>query len=44
MGDARHVETVRALELDREVQAAVLAGNAERLLGLEPARGEETLT
>jgi aminocarboxymuconate-semialdehyde decarboxylase len=44
MGDARHVETVRGLELDREVQAAVLAGNAERLLGLEPARGEETLT
>jgi aminocarboxymuconate-semialdehyde decarboxylase len=44
MGDARHVETVRALELDSEVEAAVLAGNAERLLGLEPVHGEETLT
>ena len=44
MGDARHVDTVRALELAPEVEAAVLAGNAERLLGLEPARREETLT
>jgi aminocarboxymuconate-semialdehyde decarboxylase len=44
MGDARHVETVRGLELDRDVEAAILAGNAERLLGLEPVRGEETLT
>jgi aminocarboxymuconate-semialdehyde decarboxylase len=44
MGDARHVETVRALELDPQVEAAILAGNAERLLGLEPVRGEETLT
>jgi aminocarboxymuconate-semialdehyde decarboxylase len=44
MGDARHVETVRALELDADVEAAILAGNAERLLGLEAVRGEETLT
>jgi aminocarboxymuconate-semialdehyde decarboxylase len=44
MGDARHVETVRALELDPQVEAAILAGNAERLLGLERVRGEETLT
>jgi aminocarboxymuconate-semialdehyde decarboxylase len=44
MGDARHVTTVRALELDPDVEAAVLAGNAERLLGLEAVRGEETLT
>jgi aminocarboxymuconate-semialdehyde decarboxylase len=32
MGDARHVETVRALGLTPEVEAAVLGGNAERLL------------
>jgi aminocarboxymuconate-semialdehyde decarboxylase len=44
MGDARHVATVRALELDADVEAAILAGNAERLLGLEAVRGEETLT
>jgi aminocarboxymuconate-semialdehyde decarboxylase len=44
MGDARHVDTVRALELAPEVEVAILAGNAERLLGLEPVRGEETLT
>jgi aminocarboxymuconate-semialdehyde decarboxylase len=43
MGDARQVDTVRALGLAPEVEAAVLAGNAERLLGLEPARGEETM-
>ena len=41
MGDARHVDTVRALELEREVEAAILAGNAERLLGLERVRGGE---
>jgi aminocarboxymuconate-semialdehyde decarboxylase len=40
MGDARHVHTVRALGLEPEVEAAVLAGNAERLLGL---RREETI-
>jgi aminocarboxymuconate-semialdehyde decarboxylase len=44
MGDARHVATVRALGLDADVEAAILAGNAERLLGLEPAEREETLT
>jgi aminocarboxymuconate-semialdehyde decarboxylase len=44
MGDARPVDTVRALRLPPEVEAAILAGNAERLLGLEPARREETLT
>ena len=43
MGDARHVDTVRALGLAPTVEAAVLAGNAERLLGLESARREETL-
>jgi aminocarboxymuconate-semialdehyde decarboxylase len=32
MGDQRHVETVRGLGLDRDVEAAILAGNAERLL------------
>jgi aminocarboxymuconate-semialdehyde decarboxylase len=44
MGDAGHVDTVRALELAPEVEAAILDGNAERLLGLEPVHGEETLT
>jgi aminocarboxymuconate-semialdehyde decarboxylase len=44
MGDARHVDTVRRLGLEPEMEAAILAGNAERLLGLEPARREETLT
>ncbi len=33
MGDARHVDTVRALGLAPDVEAAILAGNAERLLG-----------
>jgi aminocarboxymuconate-semialdehyde decarboxylase len=32
MGDARHVDTVRALGLEPDVEAAVLDGNAERLL------------
>jgi aminocarboxymuconate-semialdehyde decarboxylase len=32
MGDARHVDTVRALGLSPEVEAAILAGNGERLL------------
>ena len=32
MGDARHVETVRALELDSDVEARILSGNAEGLL------------
>jgi aminocarboxymuconate-semialdehyde decarboxylase len=43
MGDARHVETVRALGLGPEAEEAILAGNAERLLGLESVRGEETM-
>jgi aminocarboxymuconate-semialdehyde decarboxylase len=43
MGDARHVDTVRALELAPDVEAAILAGNAERLLGLEPVRREEAI-
>jgi aminocarboxymuconate-semialdehyde decarboxylase len=43
MGDARHVDTVRALGLAPEVEEAILGGNAERLLGLEPARREETI-
>jgi aminocarboxymuconate-semialdehyde decarboxylase len=32
MGDARHVDTVRALALAPDVEAAILTGNAERLL------------
>jgi aminocarboxymuconate-semialdehyde decarboxylase len=32
MGDARHVDTVRALGLPPDVEAVILAGNAERLL------------
>ena len=32
MGDARHVDTVRALGLPHEDEAAILAGNAERML------------
>jgi aminocarboxymuconate-semialdehyde decarboxylase len=32
MGDARHVDTVRGLGLAPEVEAAILAGNAERML------------
>ena len=32
MGDARHVHTVRALELPPDVEAAILGGNAEHLL------------
>ena len=43
MGDARPVGTVRALGLAPEVEAAILAGNAERLLGLGPVRREETI-
>jgi len=44
MGDARHVDTVRALGLAPDVESAIMAGNAERLLGLEPVRGEEPMT
>jgi aminocarboxymuconate-semialdehyde decarboxylase len=32
MGDSRHVDTVRALGLAPELEAAILAGNAERIL------------
>jgi aminocarboxymuconate-semialdehyde decarboxylase len=32
MGDSRHVDTVRALGLAPEVEAAILGGNAERIL------------
>jgi aminocarboxymuconate-semialdehyde decarboxylase len=32
MGDARHVDTVRALGLPADAEAAILAGNAERML------------
>jgi aminocarboxymuconate-semialdehyde decarboxylase len=32
MGDARHADTVRGLGLDSEVEAAILGGNAERIL------------
>jgi aminocarboxymuconate-semialdehyde decarboxylase len=32
MGDARHADTVRGLGLDPEVEAAILGGNAERIL------------
>jgi aminocarboxymuconate-semialdehyde decarboxylase len=44
MGDSRPAETVRALGLPPQVEAALLAGNGERLLGLEPARREESIT
>ena len=44
MGDARHVDSVRALGLAPDVERAILAGNAERLLGLEPAHREEPAT
>jgi aminocarboxymuconate-semialdehyde decarboxylase len=44
MGDVRQVEAVRALGLGPDPEAAVLGGNAERLLGQAPARREETLT
>jgi aminocarboxymuconate-semialdehyde decarboxylase len=43
MGDARQVDTVRALGLAPDVEEAILAGNAESLLGLEPVRREETM-
>jgi aminocarboxymuconate-semialdehyde decarboxylase len=44
MGDARHADTVRGVGLEPDVEAAILAGNAERLLGPRPSRREETLT
>jgi hypothetical protein len=33
MGDARHVDTVRALELEPDVEARILSRNAEELIG-----------
>ena len=41
MGDLRPAETVRAAELMPEVEAAILGGNAERLLVAAGARREE---
>jgi aminocarboxymuconate-semialdehyde decarboxylase len=43
MGDARHVDAVRTLGLASDVEEAILAGNAERLLGLERVDREETI-
>ena len=43
MGDARPADAVRRLGLAPDVEAAILAGNAERLLGPRPARREETI-
>jgi aminocarboxymuconate-semialdehyde decarboxylase len=44
MGDPRALETLRGAGLDPEEEAAVAAGNANRLLGPEPARREEQVT
>jgi aminocarboxymuconate-semialdehyde decarboxylase len=44
MGDRRPMETLRAAALDPKEEAAVAAGNANRLLGPEPARREEQVT
>ena len=44
MGDSRHADTVRGLGLAPDVEQAILGGNAERLLGLEPANKEESMT
>jgi aminocarboxymuconate-semialdehyde decarboxylase len=43
MADERPVETVRACGFDRATEEAILAGNAERLLGLAPAQTEEMI-
>jgi predicted TIM-barrel fold metal-dependent hydrolase len=37
MGDLRPADTVRSADLDPSDEAAVLGGNAARLLGLEVA-------
>jgi predicted TIM-barrel fold metal-dependent hydrolase len=37
MGDLRPADTVRSADLDSSDEAAVLGGNAARLLGLEVA-------
>jgi aminocarboxymuconate-semialdehyde decarboxylase len=46
MGDPRPADSVRAIGLSPGAETAILAGNAERLLGLAPAptRREEMLT
>jgi aminocarboxymuconate-semialdehyde decarboxylase len=44
MGDPRPLETLRAAALEPKEEAAVAAGNANRLLGAEPARREERVT
>lgn len=43
MADATPAETVRACGLDPAAERAVLAGNAERLLGISPTPREETI-
>ena len=43
MADQRPVETVRACGFDPAVEEAILAGNAERLLGLDRAEREEMI-
>jgi aminocarboxymuconate-semialdehyde decarboxylase len=44
MGDERHPDTIRALGLAPEVEGAILAGNAERLLALDRVQREESIT
>jgi aminocarboxymuconate-semialdehyde decarboxylase len=44
MGDARQVDTVRGLGLAPDAETAILAGNAEHLLGLEPVGRGEPIT
>jgi aminocarboxymuconate-semialdehyde decarboxylase len=43
MADAAFAETVRACGLDPAAERAVLAGNAERLLGISQTHREETI-
>ena len=43
MGDARHVDALRNLRLPSDVEEAILAGSAERLLALERVDREETV-
>jgi len=43
MGDLRPADTVRACELNRDVEAAILSGNTERLLATVGARREEII-
>jgi aminocarboxymuconate-semialdehyde decarboxylase len=44
MGDPRPLQSVRALGLAPDAEAAILAGNADRLLGLGAGSREETMT